>query len=407
VNNVIHANRGHGISLPKSAARTTNVQWILQNTIHHNDRNGIAIAGGRSAVVANNAVTRNGAALREEGYGIARGEGKTAGGTVSVWNNLLCGNSFGEIRGPVFAGSHAGNLTPTGAEASGVAASPECAIERGVYHDSPGHDEIPDTIDDDFGLTLPSPQGLPSPGIDRGVDPRTLGLSELVDHVLRSDLLGPERRPVQRDTRRPLDFDIGAVELVCGCATHCESCRIDIADDGTSSDACALGYSSESQCCDRNTGEISEKHLGSAYEMCPETRVARPGFDTGGSSDGCSAVDDTPLVLCPEVAFGCSVDNEECAPGTDLPCNNHDYCYQTCGKTKAGCDLAFNDDLFAVCNNMTPAQKALCYEDCLITASVFFDAVALHPAAEEAFVNGQNRGCQCCVNVYEEDASMP
>ena len=116
-----------------------------------------------------------GAALKEVGYGIVR---RSSGGTVAVWNNLLCGNAFGEIHGPVFADDHGGNLTPTGAEASGVLASPECVAPEGVYRFVAGQDEILDTIDDDFALTPPGPRGLPSPAIDRGIDSRTLGLPE-------------------------------------------------------------------------------------------------------------------------------------------------------------------------------------------------------------------------------------
>ena len=182
--------------------------------------------------------------------------------------------------------------------------------------------------------------------------------------------------------------------------------RVRILDDGSSRNECvAAGYSAE-QCCNRVTGAISEKHRGSAYDACFDTRSQRPEFDSEGSADGCSFIaPNNPFPLCPSVRFGCDNDagEEDCPDGIDLPCNNHDFCYQTCGTSRAQCDLDFRNDMIEVCNNMTFGQKLLCYDSCIVAAATYYDGVVV--GAGSSFVNGQNRACQCCQNVFaDEDA---
>jgi hypothetical protein len=41
----------------------------------------------------------------------------------------------------------------------------------------------------------------------------------------------------------------------------------------------------------------------------------------------------------------------------DLPCNNHDICYQTCGSDKAECDDKMYDGMIAVCQKAYPGMK--------------------------------------------------
>ena len=428
VNNLIYANGGNGIDVAKGPGRGRGVpestrdrratirgraeglrlggpHFLIQNTIHGNGGHGIALSQGQRVILANNAVTSNG---RREGYGIFReGARDSRDSTISVRNNLICGNAQGEVSGPVLVGDHVDNLTPTGAEATGVLASPECLSERGVYADLEGADGRGGTIDDDFVLTGARADGLPSPAIDRGLDPRTLELAVIVDPLLLADFVAPDVRPVQGDSNRPLDFDIGAHELPCDCSENCETCRITINDDGSSVSACARTYSSATQCCNRITGEVEQKEIGQAYDVCPDTRTPIPSFDPQGSSDGCSAVPDHPMPLCPFVAFGCDEDagEENCPEGIDLPCNNHDFCYQTCGETKEACDLAFRNDMLDICNRLTGAQTA-CIPSCLAAAAAYYDGVALAPPATEAYENGQNRSCQCCQDVFPP-ASQP
>ena len=186
VNNVIYANRGHGIEITDGTAAGSNRRrgsvggphYVIENTIHRNDGTGIEVGPNQSVVIANNAVTENGRGGNRPrargGFGVGRHPGRTRDdATIAMWNNLLCGNGRGEVDGPVFAGQQDGNLTPTGTESPGVESSPECVEPRGVYRNAAGQDETEGTVDDDFALRRPGPQGLPSPAIDRGVDPRT------------------------------------------------------------------------------------------------------------------------------------------------------------------------------------------------------------------------------------------
>jgi len=415
VNNLIYANGGNGIKLsrspgpgrggpsrPRGKRQAGGPHYLIENTIHGNGKSGVALSQNQSAFLANNAITGNGVSRRNrgEGYGVSRDESRRANGVqLSMLNNLLCGNVFGETNGPVFEGNHADNLTPTGVEDVSVLASPECVPPEGVYQNMQGADGLSGTLDDDFTLTGPSGDGMPSPAIDRGLNLGTLGQLEAFTPVLEADFRGPYVRPTQRDINRPLDFDIGALELPCSC-DGCESCEIVINENRTSADYCMENYDSATQCCNRLTSTISEKELGQAFDVCPDTRSQRPGWDPKVSADGCSGGVPDHLVLCPEVRLGCDYDAGEanCPKGIDLPCNNHDYCYQTCGVPKEDCDVAFYWDIIDVCNNMTIAQKLLCYDDCVATATTYYDGVAI--GAASAYAHGQNRSCQCCQDVF-------
>ena len=432
VNNLIYVNGGNGIELSPGPGRGLGVppktqekqrdsgrrlgvgldiggpHYLIQNTIHGNGRNGVAVSQGQWAILANNSVTGNGVfgprgrrqGLRV-GYGVVRDASQhQRESQITLMNNLLCGNALGEAHGPVFVGTHADNLTPKGTEAPGVLASPECVPPDGVYENVKGVDGLSGTLDDDFTLSGPGEQGMPSPAIDRGIDPRTLGLEKALDPLLLADFLAPDVRPIQRDVNRPLDFDIGALEISCSCFENCESCQIVIHADGSSVDQCKATYNLETECCNRITGAVSSKEIPHAYDVCPDTRTPKSGFDPEATADGCSAVSDTPLAACPSVRFGCDEDSGEanCPEGIDLPCNHHDFCYQTCGRTKAECDSAFLDDMFRVCNEMTAAQKAVCYPNCLAVANTYYDGVVV--GGQSAYENGQNRGCQCCQDVY-------
>jgi len=422
VNNLIYANGGNGIELSGASLgdegrfsrrragerpQAGGPHYLVQNTIHGNGENGVAISENQSAILANNALTGNGSSgwkrrglKRRGGYGVMRVDSRYAEESVILLaSNILCGNFLGEVDGPVFAGAHADNLTPTGTEDPDVLASPECVIPYGVYENMEGVDGLAGTLDDDFTLTGPGGQGMPSPAIDRGVDARTLGLDAAADPLLLADFLVSEARPIQRDINRPLEFDIGALELRCACSEACESCQIVMGEDGSSVDRCIPAYNPATQCCNRLSGVVSSKELGQAFDVCRDTRTHIPGFDPEGNADGCSAVPNQ-LVLCPAVRLGCDEDagEENCPEGIDLPCNNHDFCYQTCGVTKQECDFALFDDIVEVCNNMTPAQKILCYDDCLATATIYFDGVVA--GAASAYRNGQNRSCQCCQDVF-------
>lgn len=399
VNNLIHANRGNGIELRGAGGP----QYLVHNTVHGNGRNGIAISRRHDAVLANNAVTGNGVAPRYRkkrprrgGYGVLRHSGRGKDARTVLLHNLLCGNSTAEVNSGALSGDSEGNLTPTGDESDATDERPECVVPDGVYADVASDDGVEGTLDDDFSPTPPGPDGLPSPLIDAGIDPGTLGFGVAGTHA---DYLEVDVRPVERDGEEPLAYDVGAYELPCPC-DGCSTCAIDVFLDGSSASVCVEAYDTATQCCNRLTGEVDEKHRGAAFDVCPETRVQVPGFDPQSSADGCSAVPDRPFVLCPAVRFGCDEDSgeENCPEGIDLPCNNHDFCYQTCPRDQSECDIAFLNDMLEVCDNMTVGQKILCYDDCVVRAFTYFDGVVAFGA--DAHRNGQNRACQCCRDLF-------
>ena len=414
VNNLVHGNAGNGIQIRrfpgKRQAPAAGPLHLVQNTIHGNEGNGIEVGRDRALRISNNAVTGNGSARgggRSDGYGIVRESWRdVAQFEFALQNNLLCGNVEGEASGPVFASTHAGNWTPTGAEAAGVLASPACASADAVYQDPAGSDGSAGTPDDDFAPIAPSAgaPAPPSPVIDRGLDPRELGLGPALEPVVLADFAAEGVRPIQRDVQRPLDFDIGALESDCPCFDECEQCEMLSGEGGLASHRCALTYDAGSECCDRTTGAVSLRLLGSAYDECTDTRSQRPDFDPESAADGCSAGvppdPNRPLPMCPGVRFGCDEDDGEanCPEGINLPCNRHDFCYQTCGRTREQCDDEFFIDMLVVCAFLSPAEDELCGEACAVVASQYFTAVSLF--AGQAYENGQNRSCQCCQNTF-------
>jgi RHS repeat-associated protein len=121
---------------------------------------------------------------------------------------MICGNRLGELSGPVLDPTDAGNLTPTGGEGPGVAASPGCEDPDIVYGDTRGADGVPGTEDDDLSLAPGSP------AIDRGTDPRTLGLDPRLDPIFESDFTRDGVRPDGGGDAAAGIFDIGAFEAL-------------------------------------------------------------------------------------------------------------------------------------------------------------------------------------------------
>lgn len=413
INNLIYSNRGDGIRLegPRASPSPTDGEegeqpvFLVQNTINGNGWNGVSIDASQSVMLVNNSITANGTADTSAGgrFGVLlQGSGGSDAEGLSLYNNLICGNRLGETSGDVFAGQHADNRTPLGTESAGLIATPECAASTGVYESSAGVDGKPGTGDDDFKLLGAGAGHLPSPAIDRGADPLTLGLDLQFDKALyEADYASPGVRPVDKDINRPLDYDVGALELSCECTNICFSqCRIRIDPaTGSSSESCAASpfWDPGSQCCDSSTGQTSERHLGEAMTQCPNSRVQNPSFHLCDDTDGCSAGNPVnkqnptdPLEVCgPHFRFG------TLNPKDDLPCNNHDCCYETCNRTKDECDLAFNSDMLAVCNQPVSGFCATLVPDCLEWTATYFDGVAA--AAGSSYTNGQNRSCQCCL----------
>lgn len=97
---------------------------------------------------------------------------------------------------------------------------------------------------------------------------------------------------------------------------------------------------------------------------------------------------------------------------SQLPCNQHDKCYKTCGMTQSICDLGFGQSLNGVCaraypsvldcpNFMPPLNSPLrCAlyaaeaAKCVFIAGSMGGAVAL--AGRSAYRQNQDRHCNCC-----------
>jgi parallel beta-helix repeat protein len=118
-NNIIYGNGRNGIVTIDADGGP---HFIVNNTIHGNGWNGLRIARSHDAVLANNLITGNGTASGSTGgrFGVSR-EGSTSPDPegIQLFNNLVCGNTGGEISGPVLDATDAGNLTPLGNEGSG------------------------------------------------------------------------------------------------------------------------------------------------------------------------------------------------------------------------------------------------------------------------------------------------
>ena len=205
LNNVILANGRNGIATvdPDGGPHT-----IVQNTIHGNGWNGVSATRGHVLLLLNNAITGNGTEGGAPGgrFGVKREPGMgLAAPAIVLRNNLVCGNRLGEIVGPVLDGIDSANLTPTGTEGPGVAASPGCDDAALVYRDLPGADGLPNTLDDD---------PTPAPGsalVDRGLDPRTR-LTPQLNPRFEADYFAEAVRPVAGAAGSAARFDIGAVE---------------------------------------------------------------------------------------------------------------------------------------------------------------------------------------------------
>ncbi|MBI1848316.1 MAG: right-handed parallel beta-helix repeat-containing protein [Candidatus Rokubacteria bacterium] len=210
VNNVIYGNKDAGIVINPGGGSGS--YYLVNNTIHANQGHGVWVYKGTvSAVpqvyVVNTAITNNGASPGA-GYGVIVGS-TVPSGTVHLENNLICGNSLGEINGPAVDNQATGNLTPTGTEggtAGGVSAAPGCQTPANVYANVNGADGVANTADDDF---TPNAGG---PSVDHGMDPTTLGLTTSLSAIFQSDFLGTAHRPAYGRPTGALAYDMGAIE---------------------------------------------------------------------------------------------------------------------------------------------------------------------------------------------------
>ena len=206
LNNQIFSNGRNGITFIDADGGP---HYLINNTIHSNTWSGVNVARSHEVHLVNNLITGNGTASGSTGgrFGVKREDSTSpqpAG--ITLLNNLLCGNRLGEIDGPALDATDANNLTPTGTEGPGVSASPGCEVSSNVYANLNGTDGQPNTADDDFTLATTSP------AIDRGMDPRTLGLNPSFNALFEADFSGEGRRPRDGNASGTAEFDLGALE---------------------------------------------------------------------------------------------------------------------------------------------------------------------------------------------------
>jgi hypothetical protein len=207
VNNLIYANGGNGLATIDASGGPHD---IIGNSIHGNGWSGMNITFNQQVFLVNNAITGNGTPGSMHGFGIVRETTPPPNlpypAGSQLLNNLICGNQLGEISGPALDATDSGNLTPTGTEGPGVAASAGCDNTATVYKSLSGPDGLVGTADDDFTLATGSP------AIDRGMDPRTLGLPTTFTPLLEADFTGDAARPRNGTGTPTALFDMGALE---------------------------------------------------------------------------------------------------------------------------------------------------------------------------------------------------
>jgi hypothetical protein len=208
VNNLIHANGQNGIALIDGDGGP---HYIINNTVYANQWNGVSIASGSDVFLVNNIINQNGTASGTSGgrFGV-QVESWTAPTPerVHLLNNLVCGNRQGEIFGQALDTTDSGNLSPHGTEGSGFTPSAGCNNADGVLANLIGPDGIANTRDDDYRLLSVSP------ALDSGLDTRTLGLSPLFNPILEGDYYIDLTRPRIGKRGNHAQFDIGAHEYI-------------------------------------------------------------------------------------------------------------------------------------------------------------------------------------------------
>jgi RHS repeat-associated protein len=210
VNNLIYSNGRNGITFIDADGGP---HYIINNTIVSNQWNGVDVARNHTITLANNIINNNGTTAGTTGgrFGVRR-EGSTnpqpAG--IKLLNNLVCGNTQGQISAQVLDATDASNFTPLGNDGTGVGALPGCELPVNLFADVDGPDDQSNTADDDFSLK----EG--SLAIDVGMDPRTLGFNPSYNPIFEADFLIEGIRPADGNTDRVSAFDAGAFEFPNG-----------------------------------------------------------------------------------------------------------------------------------------------------------------------------------------------
>ena len=207
VNNLAYGNGRNAITFDDADGGP---HYVINNTIYGNQWNGIEVARNHTVTIANNIINKNGTAAGSTGgrFGIKR-ESSTVPQPLGIKlrSNLVCGNTLGEINGPVLDTTDTGNFTPQGSEGAGVSAFPGCELPANLFANLNGLDSLPNTADDDFGL------GQNSLAIDIGMDPRTLGFNPAFNPIFEADFAVEGVRPADGNADRVASFDAGAFEF--------------------------------------------------------------------------------------------------------------------------------------------------------------------------------------------------
>merc|ERR1712002_1274662 len=73
-------------------------------------------------------------------------------------------------------------------------------------------------------------------------------------------------------------------------------------------------------------------------------------------------------------------------------CDDHDYCYDTCGEDKDECDLKFKKCLYATCKKKTK-QGYFDTKKCRLKAKLFY--ITVLGVGCQSYINAQKAACQC------------
>src|SRR5215475_15207805 len=207
VNNLLYANGRNAITFEDADGGP---HYIVNNTLYGNQWNGIDVARNHTVTIANNIINKNGTLSGSTGgrFGVRRESSSNPQPPgIRLRNNVVCGNTLGEINGPVLDATDSSNFTPQGSEGAGVEALAGCDLPANLFGNLNGPDTLSNTADDDFSL------GENSLAIDVGMDPRTLGFNPAFNPIFEADFAIEGIRPADGNADRAVSFDAGAFEF--------------------------------------------------------------------------------------------------------------------------------------------------------------------------------------------------
>lgn len=111
--------------------------------------------------------------------------------------------------------------------------------------------------------------------------------------------------------------------------------------------------------------------------------------------NGCTGVPNNPNVDIPlgDCPFADTINRPSFKPA----CDQHDECYDTCGKTKEYCDKKFEEELLAICSDVPDIG---CQHACISNAVKYGTVVSSWPSLA-IYEPSQKRVCNCCQGIDE------